>query len=35
MYQEFDFVCILPKDLGILALDGNRDYIGKSLIWGA
>ena len=29
-YQEFDFLMYVPKDLGILALDGNRDHIGKS-----
>lgn len=30
VYQEFDFLMYVPKDLAILALDGNRDYIGKS-----
>jgi hypothetical protein len=34
MYQEFDFVSYLPRDLGILALDGNRDYIGKKFNLG-
>lgn len=29
MYQEFDFLSYMPKDLGILALDGNRDHLGK------
>ena len=29
-YQEFDFLMYVPKDPGILALDGNRDHIGKS-----
>jgi hypothetical protein len=29
MYQEFDFMSFLPKDYAILALDGNRDYLGK------
>jgi len=29
-YQEFDFLMYVPKDLAILALDGNRDYIGKA-----
>lgn len=29
-YQEFDFLMYVPKDIAILALDGNRDYIGKS-----
>lgn len=30
LYQEFDFLMYVPKDLAILALDGNRDHIGKS-----
>ncbi|MDR7370920.1 DUF5723 family protein [Flavobacterium aquidurense] len=30
MYQEFDFLMYVPKDPGILALDGNQNYIGKS-----
>ncbi|MES2238659.1 MAG: DUF5723 family protein [Bacteroidota bacterium] len=30
MYQEFDFWSYMPKDLAILALDGNQNYIGKS-----
>ncbi|KUJ61909.1 hypothetical protein AR687_10125 [Flavobacteriaceae bacterium CRH] len=30
LYQEFDFLMYVPKDLAILGLDGNRDYIGKS-----
>jgi hypothetical protein len=30
VYQEFDFLMYVPKDPGIFALDGNRDYIGKS-----
>lgn len=30
VYQEFDFLMYMPKDLGILALDGNRDYMGKA-----
>ena len=30
VYQEFDFLAYVPKDLAILALDGNRDYMGKS-----
>lgn len=29
-YQEFDFLMYVPKDPGILALDGNQNYIGKS-----
>jgi hypothetical protein len=29
MYQELDFLSFMPKDLAILALDGNRDYLGK------
>lgn len=33
-YQEFDFLMYVPKDLAILALDGNRDYIGKSFDLG-
>ncbi|MET3026694.1 DUF5723 family protein [Flavobacterium sp. UW10123] len=33
-YQEFDFLMYFPKDLAILAIDGNRDYIGKSFNLG-
>jgi len=29
LYQEFDFWSFMPKDPAILAIDGNRDYIGK------
>ena len=29
-YQEFDFLMYIPKDPGILALDGNQNYIGKA-----
>ena len=29
MYQEFDAISYVPKDLAILALDGNRNYLGK------
>lgn len=29
LYQEFDFFMHIPKDLGLLALDGNEGYIGK------
>ncbi|TDE04131.1 DUF5723 family protein [Flavobacterium hiemivividum] len=34
MYQEFDFLMYMPKDIAILALEGNRDYIGKSFNLG-
>jgi len=30
VYQEFDFLMYVPKDPGILALEGNQNYIGKS-----
>ncbi|MBD0724502.1 hypothetical protein B6A10_04850 [Flavobacterium sp. L1I52] len=30
LYQEFDFWSYMPKDLAILALDGNQNYIAKS-----
>ncbi|SNR82046.1 DUF5723 family protein [Flavobacterium sp. ov086] len=30
VYQEFDFLMYFPKDLAILAVDGNQKYIGKS-----
>ena len=33
-YQEFDFLMYFPKDPAILALNGNRDYIGKSFNLG-
>ncbi|WP_316632930.1 DUF5723 family protein [uncultured Flavobacterium sp.] len=33
-YQEFDFLMYFPKDMAILAVDGNRDYIGKSFNLG-
>ncbi|MEC5165819.1 hypothetical protein RCH18_001552 [Flavobacterium sp. PL11] len=29
MYQEFDALSYVPKDLAILALNGNRNYLGK------
>ena len=29
MYQEFDAFSYVPKDFAILALDGNKDYLGK------
>jgi hypothetical protein len=28
IYQEFDFIAYFPKDLAILAWEGNRDYLG-------
>lgn len=34
LYQEFDFFMFVPKDLALLALDGNRNYIGKSFNLG-
>jgi len=34
MYQEFDLFAYMPKDLAILALDGNQNYIGKSFNLG-
>jgi hypothetical protein len=34
MYQEFDFLMYLPKDIAILALDGNENYLGKSFNLG-
>lgn len=34
MYQEFDFFSYVPKDIAILALDGNRDYLGHSFNLG-
>lgn len=30
VYQEFDFLMYFPKDIAILAVDGNQNYIGKS-----
>lgn len=33
-YQEFDFLMYFPKDLAILAVDGNQNYIGKSFNLG-
>ncbi len=30
LYQEFDLWSYMPKDLAILALDGNQNYVGKS-----
>lgn len=29
MYQELDFLLYMPKDLAVLAMYGNRDYLGK------
>jgi hypothetical protein len=29
MYQELDILAFIPKDYAILALDGNKDYLGK------
>lgn len=29
MYQELDFLAYMPKDMAVLGLYGNRDYIGK------
>lgn len=29
MYQEFDMLTYVPKDIAVLALDGNKDYLGK------
>jgi hypothetical protein len=34
MYQEFDFFMFMPKDLAVLALDGNKKHIGKSFNLG-
>lgn len=34
MYQEFDFMAFMPKDIAVLALEGNRDYLGKSFNLG-
>ncbi|MBT8256367.1 MAG: hypothetical protein KJO23_07490, partial [Bacteroidia bacterium] len=28
MYQELDFITYFPRDLAILAWEGNRDYLG-------
>ena len=30
MYQEMDFLLYFPKDLSILGLYGNKDYLGKT-----
>lgn len=34
MYQEFDSFIYVPKDVAILSLYGNKDYIGKSFDLG-
>lgn len=34
LYQEFDFFMFVPKDPALLALNGNKDYIGKSFNLG-
>ena len=34
IYQEFDFISYVPRDIAILALDGNRDYLGRSFNLG-
>jgi hypothetical protein len=31
LYQEFDFISYVPKDIAILALDGNQDYLGRPI----
>jgi hypothetical protein len=34
MYQELDFLLYFPKDIAVLALYGNRDYLGKTFNLG-
>lgn len=34
MYQELDVLTYMPKDYAILALDGNRDHLGKIFDFG-
>lgn len=34
MYQEFDMLSYVPKDIALLAIDGNKDYLGKSFNLG-
>ncbi|WP_347053219.1 DUF5723 family protein [Flavobacterium olei] len=34
LYQEFDFFMFVPKDPALLALNGNKNYIGKSFNLG-
>ncbi len=29
LYQEFDFLSYIPQDIATLAIDGNKNYIGK------
>lgn len=29
LYQEFDLLSYIPYDIAILAIDGNKDYLGK------
>lgn len=29
LYQEFDFLSYVPQDIAILAIEGNKNYIGK------
>ena len=29
LYQEFDFLSYIPQDIATLAIDGNKDYLGK------
>ena len=29
LYQEFDFLSYVPQDIATLAIDGNKDYMGK------
>jgi Family of unknown function (DUF5723) len=29
LYQEFDFLSYVPQDIAVLAIYGNKDYIGK------
>jgi len=29
LYQEFDFLNYIPQDIATLAIDGNKDYLGK------
>ncbi len=29
LYQEFDFLSYVPHDIAILAIDGNKNYLGK------
>ncbi len=34
VYQEFDFIFYFPKDLAVLAWEGNANYIGKKFDLG-